>query len=1066
MAGVLDALASYVTSMLAEMAKDEVAMLIGVSDGIKDLSIKLGDLKNFLVDADRRNITDESVRGWVGELKRAMYLATDMVDLCQLKAMEQGQTKDRGCLNPLLFCMRNPLHAHDIGTRIKASNKELDSICERGNKFKFAKLEAYQDLKITRSLATDRKTDSLMERSGVVGEKIEVDTRALVEVLTSEGGGDKTGRHIVVAIVGVGGIGKTTLSKKVFNDEAIQGKFTKKIWLSITQDFTDVELLSTAIIAAGGDLPIGSGALNRALLVDALKNAIENKKFLLLLDDMWGVDAWNKLLMTPFGYGGPGSRVLITTRHDTVARSMKAFHPYHHVDKLAPQDAWSLLKKQVLTSEENEPEVDMLEHIGFQIVAKCDGLPLAIKVMGGLLCKKEKTRRDWQHVLNDDIWSVSQMSKELNYAIYLSYQDLSPYIKQCFLHFSIKPKKTVINDTEIVSMWVGEGLVEGDTYSRSLEEGKRYYKELIVRNLIEVDTKYPSQLICNMHDVIRSFAQFVARDEALLVHSGETIKTKLGAQSFLRLSIETKGVECDEFEWRYLREQKLLRSLILTGYLKSQPGDSLTIFPSLRLLHIESANIAALVESMYQLKHLRYLALKRTDMCRLPENIHEMKFLQHISLEGCESFLKLPDSIIKLQGLRYLDIDDTRVSSIPRGFRALTNLSALYGFPAYTDGDWCSLEELGSLSKLNELSIKSLENISSALLAAKARINAKKQLTYLGLKCGGRVGDGLVQGGVSDSKEEEQIIEAVFDVLCPQPCIEHIFIKRYFGRRLPGWMTSTAMVPLESLKILSLEHLPCCTQLPDGLCRLPYLEWIKVNGAPVIKCVGPEFVQQYNQRHRPSSQLAATFPRLQKLSLFGMEEWEEWVWETEVKSMPLLEELRISNCKLGCMPPGLMSHAMALMKLLIWNVQCLHSLENFVSVVELTLFNIPELAKISNLPKLQKLEISYCRKLKTATDMAALRRLELRVFSWESQLPVYLQTVKPSHLLLTCNLAVLTSMAAGESSSEWDKFSHIKQVEAYADDGADEKKWHVLYSSESCDIQTNIHQDRLVEEEE
>ena len=402
MAGVLDALASYVTNMLTEMAKEEVSMLIGVSDGIRDLSIKLGDLKNFLADADRRNITDESVRGWVEELKRAMYLATDIVDLCQLKAMEQRPSKDMGCLNPLLFCMRNPLHSHDIGTRIKALNKELDSICERGNKFKFAKLEVYQDMKMTRSLATDRKTDSLLERSGIVGEKIEEDTRALVEVLTSEEGSDKTGRHMVVAIVGVGGIGKTTLGKKVFNDEAIKGKFTKKIWLSITQDFTDVELLSTAITAAGGDQPGGGGTRDRALLVDSLKNAIKDKKFFLVLDDMWGADAWNKLLMTPFGYGGLGSRVLITTRSETVARNMKAAH-CHHVDKLGREDAWSLLKNQVLTTEENGHEVDVLKEIGLQIVENCDGLPLAIKVMGGLLCSKEKSQFAWEDVLNDDI---------------------------------------------------------------------------------------------------------------------------------------------------------------------------------------------------------------------------------------------------------------------------------------------------------------------------------------------------------------------------------------------------------------------------------------------------------------------------------------------------------------------------------------------------------------------------------------------------------------------------------------------------------------------------------------
>ncbi|KAI4998881.1 hypothetical protein ZWY2020_054223 [Hordeum vulgare] len=372
------------------MAKEEVAMLIGVSQGIEDLSIKLGDLKNFLVDADRRNITDESVRRWVGELKRAMYQATDIVDLCQLKAMEQGPSKSMGCLNPLLYCMRNPLHAHDIGTRIKELNEKLDSISKRGRSFDFVKLEAYQDMKRTRSPATHRKTDSLMERSGAVGEKIEEDTRALVEVLTREVDGHKTDRLMVVAIVGVGGIGKTTLGKKIFNDDAIKGKFTKQIWLSITQDFSDVELLSKSITAAGGDLPGGGAARDKDLLVRALMNTIKEKKFVLVLDDLWGTDAWNKHLMTPFSYGGRGSRVLITTRHETVVRSMKAVH-HHHIEKLGPEDAWLLLKRQVLTTEEDGHEVDVLKDLGLQILAKCDGLPLAIKVMGGLLCNKEKS---------------------------------------------------------------------------------------------------------------------------------------------------------------------------------------------------------------------------------------------------------------------------------------------------------------------------------------------------------------------------------------------------------------------------------------------------------------------------------------------------------------------------------------------------------------------------------------------------------------------------------------------------------------------------------------------------
>uniref|UniRef100_A0A8I6YQP5 Rx N-terminal domain-containing protein n=2 Tax=Hordeum vulgare subsp. vulgare TaxID=112509 RepID=A0A8I6YQP5_HORVV len=232
MAMVLDAFASYVQNMLTEMVNEEVHMLLGVGDEIGKMEVKLGDLKNFLADADRRNITDTRVQEWVSQLKRAMYEAADILDLCQLKAMEHGpSTGDVGCFNPLLFCMRNPSHAHDIGTRIKALNKKLDFIKERSTAFSFINLGSYEDRssKVHVFLAgnTSRETSGEFDRSGVVGEKIEEDTRKLVEIMLTEKKGDTN--IMVVAIVGVGGIGKTTLAQKVINDGAIKAEFEKTI---------------------------------------------------------------------------------------------------------------------------------------------------------------------------------------------------------------------------------------------------------------------------------------------------------------------------------------------------------------------------------------------------------------------------------------------------------------------------------------------------------------------------------------------------------------------------------------------------------------------------------------------------------------------------------------------------------------------------------------------------------------------------------------------------------------------------------------------------------------------
>ena len=187
MAGVLDALASYVQNMLTEMARDEVHMLLGVTGEIEKMDIKLKDLKNFLVDADRRSITDQSVQAWVLELREAMYDATNILDICQLKAMERGPSHDDGCFNPLLFCLRNPIHAHKIGNRIKNLNQRLEDIKKRSLDFNFINLNSYEDRskRVASSRLGSRETSDVLDESSLVGENIEEDTRNLVEMLTT-----------------------------------------------------------------------------------------------------------------------------------------------------------------------------------------------------------------------------------------------------------------------------------------------------------------------------------------------------------------------------------------------------------------------------------------------------------------------------------------------------------------------------------------------------------------------------------------------------------------------------------------------------------------------------------------------------------------------------------------------------------------------------------------------------------------------------------------------------------------------------------------------------------------
>ncbi|CAD6254674.1 unnamed protein product [Miscanthus lutarioriparius] len=731
--------------------------------------------------------------------------------------------------------------------------------------------------------------------------------------------------------------------------------------------------------------------------------------------------------------------------------------------------------------------------IGMRLIEKCDGLPLGVKVMGGLLRQKRIRRTDWQNVLDDSLWSVSQMPKELNYAVYLSYEDLQPCLKPCFLHYSLLPRGTLFFVHDIVGMWISEGFVHGTL--RDLEEiGREYYDRLIQRNLIEPDKTYLDQVACNMHDVVRSFAHNMLGDEALIAHNSKIGIDKLKSQKFFRLSLESKGSEQHDLEWCSLQTQTSLRTLILVGNIKIKPGDSFVSLSSLRTLHLDSVNIDAIAESLYQLKHLRYLSIQNCNTSKLTEDIGKLKFLQYISLSGCQSLANLPSSIGVLQDLRVLRLNRTNVSVIPREFSGLTSLRKLFAFPAHMDCDHCSLEELGPLCQLTHLHISFLENVASSSMAMKAKLGEKNRLRYLSLECTSRLGDDglLVEEEEGISQKEKRQIEEVFDELCPPLGLEILNIEGYFGERLPGWMMLTAVTPLGSLRILTMDDLACCTELPSGLSQLPCLEVLQIRKAPAIKRVGLEFLQ-------PSNHVGVAFPRLHLLIFDGFVEWEEWVWEEQVKGMPILEGLVLKMCKLRRVPPGLAFHAMALKTLCIYDVKHLSALENFASVVHLHVFrntdlerisNLPfhamalktlciydvkhlsslenfasvvhlhvfrntDLERISNLPKLQKLVIVMCPEMKVLEGMPSLQRLILEDYDMET-VPRYLQDVNPRHLLLDCSLSLLTSIAAGKSGPEWDKFSHIQLVKAYANDKGSPRNWYVFYTRDPFRFETNI----------
>ncbi|KAM3391903.1 hypothetical protein ACQJBY_013186 [Aegilops geniculata] len=370
MAVVLDALAARVMKTITDMGEAKIRMLLGVSQEINKLRGNVEPLQNLLTDAERRRITDKSVQAWVSRLKSAMYEADDILDLCQLEAMDREEKEHPigggascclslreklsclGCLGdilqPFLFCVKNPGFANEVGGRIKKLNDELATIRMGVADFNFIDLGSYEERRrpFTSSASYPRRENAHFVESDLVGDQIKKNTEELEHRLIADSRHQHGSTVVrVVAIVGQGGIGKSTLAKKVFASDAIKKEFKTKIWLSVTQQFTKVDLLRTAISQAGG---VHGDEKDETILVNALTDTLSKNKFLLVMDDVWNQEAWGNVLRTPVLNANatqPGSRVLVTSRKDDVVRSLGA--SILRVNRLNDEDAWCLLKKQL-----------------------------------------------------------------------------------------------------------------------------------------------------------------------------------------------------------------------------------------------------------------------------------------------------------------------------------------------------------------------------------------------------------------------------------------------------------------------------------------------------------------------------------------------------------------------------------------------------------------------------------------------------------------------------------------------------------------------------------------------
>ncbi|XP_052113943.1 putative disease resistance RPP13-like protein 1 [Arachis duranensis] len=363
----------------------------------------LYDVGPVLDDAELKQFSDKKVKKWLVDLQDALFMADDLLDELSTKAAIAATQRDPG--NSSSWSRLVDSYIEDNGHMEKVVGK-LESVVRRK---RYLCLEKSAKVDMSWRIPST----SLVEPSEICGRK--EDKEAILKLLLDDDDA-ADGDLSVIPIVGMGGIGKTTLAQLLYHDDKVKDNFDFRGWVCVSEEFDVVKVTKTVIEA------ITSSSCNLTdlnLLQLHLKEKLSRQKFFIVLDDVWNenYDDWNSLLK-PFQKGVKGSKILITTRNKNVAFVVQTVSPYE-LSLLSDEDCWLVFSKHARLSTVSVENLT-LEKIGRDIVKKCDGLPLAAQALGGIL-RGNSDIRDWNHLLKSEIWELSNDRINVVPALRISY---------------------------------------------------------------------------------------------------------------------------------------------------------------------------------------------------------------------------------------------------------------------------------------------------------------------------------------------------------------------------------------------------------------------------------------------------------------------------------------------------------------------------------------------------------------------------------------------------------------------------------------------------------------------
>ncbi|KAK3220689.1 hypothetical protein Dsin_014659 [Dipteronia sinensis] len=846
---------AYVAQSLTDLLVQKAEFLKGVHGQVGWLRDELQRIQCFLKDADAKQEEDQRVRNWVKDIRNAAYDAEDIVDTFVLK-MESRRRQ--GYIKRYVHIFKELLDLRKVGNEIEAFRARISDISNSCETYGIKSIGEWTGCTSRERLRQLRRSSPRGVDKDIIG--MEKDVAQLVAQLLK-----KENQLTVISLVGMGGIGKTTLAKKVFNHRVVRGHFNSLAWIYVSQEYRTKDILFGIIkevIRPTKEQLEMMDNIQEEELEKMLYEHLQEKQYLVVLDDIWTTEAWD-LLKRAFPDVDNGSKVMLTTRNRDVALHADPRTTPYELRLLGEEDSWELfLRKAFLDStDENCPQE--FEDIGRRIVEKCDGLPLAIIVAGGLLSRKGLLS-EWERVLNNIDSHFAKGQNGVLSILALSYIDLPYYLKFCFLHLSFFPEDFVISARKLFQLWIAEGLIP-QREERMEVIAEDYLNELIDRNMIQVVRISASKRVkqCRIHDVMRDLSIFKAKEEIFMEICG---KIELSP------SIKSRHQSVHSNFDRYFASKPSipgLRSLLL--FHRYDPANSMKFlhfdticgsFKLLRVLDLENMQISYLQREIGRLINLRYLSLKNTGINKLPSSMRNLKSLQTLDISGIVSLKKIPDMICKMENLRHLYMN------------ALTCTGKL-GID--------TLENLQTLSRIHidNWKVKNLRNL----------LNLRK----LGVAvCSGSDLNRFFNS-IAELKRLESLRLVPFDTDIHLPSLPGISL-----------LHSVTKLCLEG----RIRMLPPPHEFPPNITQLTlHSSFLYVNPMGVLKQLPKLSILRLRKQSYTDNQMtiyAGGFPLLNFLELEGLEGLEHLTIQDG--AMPRLKHFRISSCRdLVHLPVGIMS---------------------------------------------------------------------------------------------------------------------------------------------------------------